>query len=334
MKAIIKREIKNYLKNPLLWLGMVFIAVQLLQILGPYLELHYFASDAEVQALPELGAAEERSVLDGYVMCSDEERLALAEAMMRELTEAEEVSGTADTSDEWLFDYCWDECEMRKGSMQELNAHIDAKMQEHSYSWYFGRKFADFCGLFLCFFAAVLLAFLFLRDSQKDTYELLHTKPVKPAAYMAGKIIGGFLVMLFVWGGFTALFGTMCEIHGRSAGLPVRMADFLIPAVVYVLPNLLMVVCVYALVALIFKNPLPGVPLLFLYIVYSNLGGQNADGVYGYYGRPLAIMVRFPGDFLDVAPPPLAALNQSFLLLASVLIFVVCVQIWKRRRVY
>ena len=63
------------------------------------------------------------------------------------------------------------------------------------------------------------------------------------------------------------------------------------------LPNLLMITSVYVIIALIFKNPLPGVPLLFLYLFYSNMGSIGPDGEFGYYGRPLAILVRFPGDF-------------------------------------
>ena len=69
-------------------------------------------------------------------------------------------------------------------------------------------------------------------------------------------------------------------------------------------------------------------------IVYSNMGSRSAEGVYGYYGRPLAIMVRFPGNFFDTAPPPMALLNQSFLLLAALCILLLSMQIWKRRRIY
>mgnify|MGYP006889194303 CR=1 FL=1 len=47
------------------------------------------------------------------------------------------------------------------------------------------------------------------------------------------------------------------------------------------------------------------------------MGSIGPDGTYGYYGRPLAIMVRFPGLFLDTAPPPLALMNQTTLLFVS-----------------
>ena len=95
-----------------------------------------------------------------------------------------------------------------------------------------------------------------------------------------------------------------------------------------------MVICVYALTALLFKNPLPAAPLLILYMVYSNMGSIGPDGTYGYYGRPLAIMVRFPGLFLDTAPPPLALMNQTVLLFVSAGIIWICVKLWKKRRVY
>ncbi len=96
---------------------------------------------------------------------------------------------------------------------------------------------------------------------------------------------------------------------------------------------MLFIVCIYILISLLFKNPLPGVPLLLLLIVYSNMGGRNADGVYGFYGRPLAVMVRFTGQFFDTAEPPLLLLNQSFLLAASAVILPISVWLWKRRRV-
>ena len=72
---------------------------------------------------------------------------------------------------------------------------------------------------------------------------------------------------------------------------------------------------------------------MILYMVYSNLGGTNAEGVYGYWGKPLAIMVRFPGQLFDTTPPPMALLNQSFLIIVSVVIILISIQIWKRRRI-
>ena len=113
----------------------------------------------------------------------------------------------------------------------------------------------------------------------------------------------------------------------------MRLWDFIVSTILYILPNMLMIVCIYTLIAFIFKNPLPGVPFLILYMTYSNMGRMNAEGIYGYWGRPLAIMVRFPGQLFDTAPPPMVLFNQSFLILMSLAILLMSVWIWKRRRI-
>ena len=182
------------------------------------------------------------------------------------------------------------------------------------------------------FFATILLSVLFLQDTRKHTYELLHTKPISAGKYVLGKVSAGFAVCLLVLAILNVLFCLLCFVYTKDSGFEVRLRDFLVSTVLYIVPNMLMIVCVYTLISLLFKNPLPGVPLLILYMVYSNMGGRNAEGVYGYWGRPLAIIVRFPGQLFDTTVPPMALVNQSFLILASVVIILISVQIWRRRR--
>lgn len=357
MKTIITREVKNYLKNPVLWIGMLFILFQLFQLLMPYMKIHYFQSKQEIRVLePEsLGDAD---IMDGYIPSTEEEQLELAlAAVQKDMIEnlgmsqdeaAQIINGMKEknmTMDEmsaelyeyvgkYGLEYYYQNAEIRKATMQEANDYIRNNLDEHSFSWYFGRKFADFSGLFMGFFSAVLLAFLFIRDTKKDTYELLHTMPISASAYIFGKVLGGFFAMAVVWGMLTVIFGGLSTFYGWKQGFPISIPDFFIPAAVYILPNMLMIVCVYTAVALVFKNPLPGAPILFLYMIYSNMGSYGPDGKYGYYGRPLAIMVRFPGNFFETTPPPLALMNQVFLICASAVIIMISVVIWKRRRVY
>lgn len=359
MKAIIKRELKNYVKNPILWLGLLFVLFWLFQFLSPYLTIHYFQSEEELKALEPENIAD-ADIMEGYLPATEEERMEIAIAkelpnIMKVLEMSEEEArallngmrqkgmGPNEMMDElygkygyyssYGLDYWYQVSELRKGSLEEANAYIEENLNDHSFSYYFGRKFADFGGLVLGFFATILLAFLFIRDMKRDTYELLHTKPISAFAYIGGKVAGGFLAMGMVWGILTLLFGGWCQIYGWQQGFPVNFLEFAGIAAIYILPNMLMIVCVYTLAALAFRNPLPAMPFLFLYIVYSNLGGRGPDGTYGYYGRPLAIMVRFPGTFFDTTPPPLALLNQTFLILASGIILVASAALWKRRRV-
>ena len=41
MKAIIKRNLKNYLKNPIFWIGLIVVLISMYQTLAPYLSIHY-----------------------------------------------------------------------------------------------------------------------------------------------------------------------------------------------------------------------------------------------------------------------------------------------------
>lgn len=353
MIAILKREIKNYLKRPLFWIGVVIVIWGVFSTAGPYLTTHYLAPGEEISNnLPH----EDRTgdVHEGYIPAAKEQQreswnnkikeILTAEYQMNEL-EAQAVIDTIKEMD--IKEACvylekqykfygafsiYQESGYYKASSEEINSYLNEKMENKPFSFYFARKFADFTGLFMGFFAAIMLSVLFLQDTRKHTYELLHTKPVSAGKYIIGKVSAGFCVCLLTLVILNLLFWILCLTYTRNSGFEVRLWDFLVATVLYILPNLLMIVCVYLLISLIFKNPLPGVPLLILYMVYSNMGGRNAEGVYGYYGRPFAIMVRFPGQLFDTAPPPMVLQNQVFLILASIGIILISIKLWKRRR--
>lgn len=360
MKALIKRELKNYLKNPIFWVGLVVVVIGVYQMLSPYLKIHYFQSDQEIQDI-HMESPLEGGITEGYIPSSPKQQIELAgEVIRKDLIEELEVS--KEDADEMIStiqnmsipeaceylkknhfnnaEYIFDDYAYHQGNMEEVNGYLDEKMEKQSFSYYFTRKFTDSGGLYMAFFSTILFAFLFLRDTKKDTYELLHTKPVRPWQYVLGKIGGGFLTSLIILAVLNLVFAGLCILHIKEAGLASgsyvfsTILGFVKATCIYILPNMLMIICVYTIVALLFKNPLPATPLLFLYIVYSNMGSIGPDGNYGYFGRPLAIVVRFPGQFFDTAPPPLVLMNQIFLILTSCVIIALSVFIWKRRRVY
>lgn len=353
MTAVMKREIRNYLKQPLFWLGILLVAFGIFQSLEPYLSIHYISSEKEIsEELPE--SVHDGDVQEGYVPSDEEERRTAWESKMKESLisnfemsrkEAETVIkemkgmeiGKACEYLEKEYHYygaisVYQDVKYHRGTKEEINAYISGKMKEKRFSYYFARKFADFTGLFMGFAATVLLAVLFWQDTRKNTYELLHTKPVVARQYVTGKAAGGFLVCLTALAVLNFLFWALCLVYTKGSGFEVKLIDFVWATCMYILPNMLMIVCVYTLVSLLFKNPFPAVPLLILHMVYSNMGSRNAEGIYGYYGRPLAIMVRFPGPFFDTTPPPMALMNQCLLIVVSIGILLISIQLWKRRR--
>lgn len=354
MFKIMRREIKNYMKRPLFWIGIVVIFFGVFQSIGPYLRTHYILPDEEIaNDLHDSVYAGE--VFEGYVPSTEEQRRETWEKNVKEMlvlelqmdqTKAESIINEMKVMDirkackyleeEYNYHgaiYTYEDSAYHKGSREEINSYLEGKLEQKSFSYYFARKFVDFSGLYMGFFATLMLSLLFMQDTRKNTYELLHTKPVSAEKYILGKVGGGFIVCFLALAILNLVFWILCCIFTKSSGFEVRLIDFLLSTCLYVLPNMLMIVCIYTLISLIFKNPLPAAPFLILYMVYSNMGSQNAEGIYGYFGRPLAIMVRFPGPFFDTALPPKVLLNQSFLILASMGIMIISIQLWKRRRI-
>ena len=112
----------------------------------------------------------------------------------------------------------------------------------------------------------------------------------------------------------------------QESGFPVTPIDFCVNSLIYIVPNLLMICCVYTITALIFKNPLPAAPVLFLHIIYSNMLTEKNDI---YYMRPFSIMVRFPGRFFETHAAKMSNINQIMLVIASVILVCISVTIWK-----
>ncbi|MDO4273602.1 MAG: ABC transporter permease subunit [Eubacteriales bacterium] len=362
MKVIVKREFMNYIRNPVLWIAFIVILWGVYQEVSPYLQIRYFQSEEEVteqtSRIKTFEDISDADVMQGYARATEEQTVfygmksiqeVLAESF--DLTKEEAAQVTADVLDKNLnieescdyleekfgysgWDFYFKNYDYCPGTMESVNGFIREKLDEHPFSWYIAMKFADFAGLYMGFAAAVLLAFLFIRDTKKDTYELLHTKPVSACSYILGKAGGGMAVILLILAVLNLVFGVLCVIQGNKAGFPVSFLDFPKATLLYIMPNMLMIVSVYSVMALIFRNPLPAAPFLFLHMIYSNMGTTGPDGSYDYTGRFLAIMVRFPGRLFEITPPPMWMMNQIFLAVASVILLVCSVNIWKRRRYY
>ena len=322
MIAIFKREIMNYLKRPLFWVGVLLVIYGVFNATSPYLTTHYLTTGEKI-INDQSNTSVEGEVYEGYIPATPEKhrevwhekvKIKLTDVFGLTDSEAQNVIEKLESMNlkeayaylEQEYDwygarYLYEDSTYYKGTAEEINAYLDKKLEDKTFSFYYARKFADFAGLYMVFFAIIMLAVLFLQDTKKHTYELLHTKPVTAGKYVMGKVSAGFTICLLVLTILNILFWVLCRIYTKDSGFEVRLWDFVASTV--------------------------------LYILYSNLGGTNAEGVYGYWGKPLAIMVRFPGQLFDTTPPPMALLNQSFLIIVSVVIILISIQIWKRRRI-
>ena len=159
MKAVMKREVKNYLKNPLFWVGIVVVIFGLFQILSPYLEVKYFRTAQEVKSAKPENIAD-ADIMNGYVKSTKEEQLERAKKKMismvvKENGEEEQVvqntldqicsSGKSinEMSDAigeiygypggYSLRFYYEDYEYHKGTVDEINAELQAKLSEYSY---------------------------------------------------------------------------------------------------------------------------------------------------------------------------------------------------------
>ena len=127
--------------------------------------------------------------------------------------------------------YLYENSTYYKGTPEEINAYLDEKMENKTFSFYYSRKFADFAGLFMFFFATIMLAVLFLQDTKKHTYELLHTKPMSAGKYVLGKVSAGFTVCLIALAILNIVFWALFLIYTKDSGFEVRLWDFVVSTV-------------------------------------------------------------------------------------------------------
>lgn len=358
MKTIINMELKRYFRNPILYIGAILVALGVYSSVSPYLNIHYFVSESEIHTLEEWSELSDADIMDGYIPTTEEEQYKMGiekigqvmldefgfnqeekEELVKQLVKSKmsypELADYMKTNYSFMsVNVYFFEAQMKQASVEEANHYIDLSLNKQKYSKYFSRKYADYLGVYIIFYAILMFAFLFIRDSKKDIYELLHTKPLKAREYIIGKIIGGMSALTIVVVIITMIFDVLLMLYGKSQGFPVSFWDLWIAVALLIIPNLLMVISVYTLIAVLFKSPLPAVPALILYMIYSNMGTRLEDGNFGYKIRKLAILVRFPGVFFETYTPPQAVFNQIFLIVGSISIIIISILIWKRRRVY
>lgn len=357
ISTIIKREFINYLKNPIYYIGAVLVFLCIYLNVSPYLEIGYFTEESEIKTLDYDTGLADADIMDGYITPTAEEQYDMgldkireifindfhkpeseAAAIIRELKESRRsIREIAQYLEEnYAFrgadSYFYYDSSLKKATVEEANQYIRNALGRNSYSDYFSRKYVDFLSVYIIFYAILMLAFLFIRDSKKDIYELLHTKPVKAWQYVAGKVLGGMAGMVLAVTAMTAAFDVIVIFHCRAAGFPVSVWELWYAVLLYIIPNLLMITSVYTGVAILFKNPLPAIPALVLYMVYSNMGRVTEEGTVIY--PRLAIVVRFQDRFFETVIPPQEVFNQIFLMVCTILILLISILIWKRRRVY
>lgn len=353
--VIARRSIKNCINNPIYYVGAVLVFIGIFLNVLPYLDISYYS---EGDNFPET-LTDEVDIMDGYIPVTLSEQYDMglsavynnliyvfgltgdeADNVLKEI-KSQEMS-IAEISEFLEVEYSYVGAEMlfygiqtKQGTAEEINTYIEASLSKENYTAYFGRKVIDYMSVFIIFYAIILLPFMYISDAQKDVYELLHTKPLTARQYIIGKVMGVFFPLLLVVAVLTAVFTVFAIYNGLKAGFPVSIFDIAVMVLLYIVPNLFMIIGIYTLVTVLFKTPLPAAPALLLYAIYSNMIGMKyVGGVLTYKTPILAALIRFPDLFFGTGISAQAVINQCVLTLGALVMLFISIYVWKRRRSY
>ena len=128
-----------------------------------------------------------------------------------------------------------------------------------------------------CLFGVIIIAAIFgtsiLRDFQRDTYQILFTKPVSKFAYLGGRWAGSFVTTVFAFSGmvFGTYFGTLAPWADHARIGPNHLGWYIQPFLSIVVLQIFFMGSLFftvaALTRKIFIVYLQGVALFMLYII-------------------------------------------------------------------
>jgi ABC-2 type transport system permease protein len=138
----------------------------------------------------------------------------------------------------------------------------------------YANSFNDF---FCCLFGLIIIAAIFgtsmLRDFQRDTYQILFTKPVSKFAYLGGRWAGSFVTTLFAFSGMMvgAWLGTFAPWADHVRIGPNHLAWYLQPFLSIVVVQIFFMGSLFFAVAALTRKIavvyLQGVAFFMLYLV-------------------------------------------------------------------
>lgn len=362
MRFIIIKRISWVLSNPLYYIGAILMFIMVYTECRPYFEVQYFQTDAQIEELQEEHGVRS-DIMYGYIPTTAAERYELGLDMMKNdliqvIGEEEQpVNDFISYLKENRFDkdtavrlineqypvlgnpesYIY----MANGAVitkkvpaEEANNYIDSALAAEDFGDYFGRKYSDYFGVAIAFYAVIILALCYLPDYKKDIYELLHTKPMAEWKYPLAKALGGGGAIGLAIVAITVIFQIMLMFRGSKMGIPVNTFALWKYVLLCNVPIIFYMATFYLLIAGLFKTPLPAVPLLFLQLVYSNMGVTDVNGVFKYVPRLGSILIRFPENFFETGVDSSLYFNQALLTAAALLIGGLAVLHWQRKRVW
>ncbi len=118
-------------------------------------------------------------------------------------------------------------------------------------------------------FAMVMVGRAVTRDFSAGIHDFFFTVPMGKASYLGGRFVGGLCANFLIYGGIALGFVAGCLVIDPKYYGPFSLSAFLLPAVVILIPNLLLIGSIFFALATLSRNMLmtylAGVGFLMIY---------------------------------------------------------------------
>ncbi|KSV60601.1 ABC transporter permease subunit [Acetivibrio ethanolgignens] len=345
---ILKNQIKSYYKNIFFYIGIIIVALITYFNCAKYINLHYVENENELEKIYQVDS---EGIVAGRIPTTYSEKLESIYKDLREMgysqEDVEEMRSHIEENSldfREIYEYFekdkgmtnisvefeWKYSE-KKGTMKEVNELLSEYLSQGIFSEKISNKFTDFMNLYLAMITILISVFLFRNELRKDTYELLHTKSFKASNYILSKVFGQVAAIILAC--IVVLIGlTICSMRtANNLHVDYNILCLFWRFVMFCIPTIIYISSFSCLSSLIFKTPVPAIPILFLQVLYSNTGSRASDGSFIYVVRPLSLLTRFPGDLFKTVVKKEMYYNGILLLLVSFIILIAAIQLWKRR---
>lgn len=348
MPYFINNQVKSCFKNILFYIGITIVGLGMYLSCKNFLKLHYVENESELEEMYQI---DNEDIIAGRVPTSYNEKLNGIYTLLRDkgITEDDLLSIKHYIEENSLnfkeiYMYLENEKGMnsisveiehkfaeKKGTMDEINEFLSFNLAKNNFSQKLSNKFIDFLSLYIAFFTIIMSVFIFGNEMKKDTYELLHTKPIKASYYILSKLLGT-VISIILASSVLLIVLSICAIKSSSnLNVSYEVHYLFWQFLIFCVPPIIYICSVCCLLTLLFKNPLITVPLLFLQILYSNTGEVTSNGSFTFVMRPFSLLYRFPGAFFSTEIKNEMYNNSILLLVVSLVIIFVSIQLWKRR---
>lgn len=349
---LVKKELYFLMKNPITYVGIIIMILIVTVIIRPYLSLF--------NHLRENGGAvtysSDGDIDTGYIPTPSDEIYEMSLQSLQEWLVQDNILSEKDAEDEiknirenqWSIEQIagymkdnyaangvkslFDQKRYKHASFEQMKNYLQNAFQDRTFTKSFSYKYSDFLSIGSILFTIIVFSILLSRDSKKDIYLLLHTKPITGKTYILSKLAAGIIFTYTIIIFYTAIINILAVRNGRSYGFGVSYWDIWKSVAIFNLPNIVLTGCLVVFITLLFRNVIPAIPTLVLYFIYSNMGSTNTVSEYVYQIKPFVLLIRFPGEFATLTIPRGVLINQFFVISLSVLLIIYSIRVWERRR--